>query len=316
MTDPATTTFSSPNFIGQLFMKGNRPNTTLQLLGGTTGYQTTTSTEFAVGVEYEIGDHKTQKAPLEGATAPDASNTAREQSSNVVQIWHETVEVSYTKQAARGQLSGLNIAGQENPVVSELDFQTGVKLEYIARNLNYVLVNGVYQKPAANDAGRKTRGILAATTTNVQAAADAALNKKFLETAMNQLVDAGGIADGDNVICLANTAQLKAINGLYESEFNNTNQTRDVGGIRIRTILTAFGTINFVLEPDMPQDALAFVNFGVMSLVALEVPDKGVLFREALAKTGSGERFQIYGELGLNHGPEYMHAKITGLKTA
>lgn len=316
MTQPATNTFSSPNFMGQLFMKGNRPNTTLQLLGGITGYQTTTSTEFPVGQEYEVGDHKTQKAPVEGANAPDATNTAREQSSNVVQIWHETVEVSYTKEAARGQLSGLNIAGQDNPVVSELDFQTGVKLEYIARNLNWVLVNGVYQKPVDNSAGRKTRGILAATVTNVQAAAGAALDKKMLENATAQLVDAGGIADGDNVICLANTAQLRAINALYESEFNKTNQTRDVGGIRIRTILTAFSAIHFVLEQDMPQDALAFVNFGVMSLVALEVPNKGVLFREALAKTGAGERYQLYGELGLNHGPEYMHAKITGLKTA
>lgn len=314
MTQPSNT-YNTPNFIGQLFMRGNRPNTTLQLLGGITGYQTTKSTEFTTGQTYAIGDHATQVGRLEGAVAPDATSTTREQGSNVVQIWQEKISVTYTKEAASGQLSGLNVAGQDNPVVSELDFQTGAKLEYIARNLNYVLVNGVYQKPVDGTTPRKTRGILSAITTNVQAlTAGTELTKKHFETSMRQLIDAGAIADGDNVICLANTAQMSKINALYESDFNRTSMTREVGGIRIRTILTAFGTVNFVLEQDLPQTTLAFVNFGAMSLVALEVPNKGVLFREELAKTGAAQDYQIYGELGLNHGPEYMHAKIMGLK--
>lgn len=310
-----SSTFNSPNFIGQLFMRGARPNTTLQLVGGITGYQTTTSTEFSTSQNFDVGDHKTDSSRKEGAPAPDASSVTRDQASNVVQIWQEKVSVTYTKQAATGQLSGLNVAGQNNPVVSELDFQTGATLERMARNLNWVLVNGVYQKPVDNTTPRKTRGVLSAITTNVQAlTAGTDLTKKHFERSMQQLIDSGGIADGDNVLCLANTVQLSKINALYESEFNKTSQSRDVGGIRIRTILTAFGTINFVLEQDLPQTVLAFVNFGVMSLVALEVPNKGVLFREALAKTGASEDYQIYGELGLNHGPEYMHAKITGLK--
>lgn len=308
------TTYNLPNFVGQLFMRGNRPNTTLQLLGGVTGYRTTTSTEFACGVDYDVPDHATQGGRVEGAPAPAAGHTTREQARNVVQIWQETVDVSYTREAARGQLSGLNIAGAQNPVVSELDFQTGVRLEYIARNLNWTLVNGGYQKPVDNTLPRRTRGLLSAIVTNSQELTDTALTKKHLEATMAQLVESGGIADGDTVMCMANTAQLKAINALFESEFNKTNQTRDVGGIRVRTILTAFGTINFVLEPDMPQDTLAFANFGAMALTALEIPNKGVLFREELAKTGASQRYQLYGELGLDHGPEWMHAKITGLR--
>lgn len=308
-------TFNSPNFIGQLFMRGNRTNTTLQLLGGITGYRTTTSTEFTTGQDYETPDHKSIIARREGQPAPDATNTSRSQGTNVVQIWQEKVSVSYTRQAARGQLSGLNVAGQENPVVSELDFQTGVKLDYIARNLNWTLVNGVYQKPVDNTTARQTRGLRPAIISNVQAlTAGTALTKKHFETSMRQLIDAGAIADGDNVLCLANTAQMGAINALYESEFNKTAQTRDVGGIRIRTILTAFGTVNFVLEQDLPQTELVFANFGAMSLVALEIPEKGVLFRKKLADVGGGEDYEIYGELGLDHGPEWMHAKITGLK--
>lgn len=313
---PQGTTYNLPNFTGQLFMRGQRPNAILQLIGGLTGYQTTRSTEFTTGQGYDVPDHKSQPAVVEGNNAPEGTNVARGQGTNVVQIFHETLDVSYTRQAASGQLSGLNTTNADNPVVSELDFQTGVRMEYIARQLNWVCINGVYQKPADNTTGRKTRGLLAATVTNVQALAGApALTDAHLETAMQQLVDSGGIADGDSVICLAGTGQMRRINALYKTDFNKTNNTRDVGGVRIRTVLTAFGSINFVLEPDMPAGTLAFANVGAMSLVGLEHPEKGVLYREGLAKTGAADRFQIYGELGLNHGPEHLHAKITGLAT-
>jgi len=36
---------------------------------------------------------------------------------------------------------------------------------------------------------------------------------------------------------------------------------------------------------------------------------------EELAKTGAGTKYQIFGQLGLDHGPEWMHAKITGIST-
>ena len=36
---------------------------------------------------------------------------------------------------------------------------------------------------------------------------------------------------------------------------------------------------------------------------------------EELAKTGAGTKYQIFGQLGLDHGPEWMHAKITGINT-
>lgn len=321
MADTNTTTYELPNYTGQLFQRGQqRPNTTLQLLGGITGYQTTTSTEFAVGQEYDVPDHKASTARLEGGNAPDATGAGRSQTTNVVQIWHETVKVSYTKEAASGQLSGLNTAGQQNPVASELDFQTGVKLEYIARNLNWTLLNSTYNKPANNAAARRTRGLLQAITTNVVSALSGGnpsdITEGMLEQMMQKLVESGGIADGDTVMCLSNTAQLRKVNGIYKTEFNKTDNVREVGGVRIRSVMTAFGRINFVLEPDLPQDQLVFANFGVMTLVALEIPRKGVLFRELLAKVGAGESYQIYGELGLNHGPEYMHGKITGLTTS
>src|SRR5690606_33276296 len=102
------------------------------------------------------------------------------------------------------QLAGLNIGGATNPVVSELDFQTGVKLELIQRNLNWAFINNTYNKPVNNNTARRTRGLLEAITTNVvDDSGGQELSLELLDDAMQLMLSSGGIADGDNVIALA-----------------------------------------------------------------------------------------------------------------
>ena len=43
------------------------------------------------------------------------------------------------------------------------------------------------------------------------------------------------------------------------------------------------------------------------------VPGKGNFFLEPLAKTGAGEKYQLFGQIGLDHGPEWYHGKFTGI---
>ena len=45
------------------------------------------------------------------------------------------------------------------------------------------------------------------------------------------------------------------------------------------------------------------------------MPGKGNFFRELLAKTGAGEKYQIFGQFGLDYANELYHGKITGLAT-
>jgi hypothetical protein len=66
----------------------------------------------------------------------------------------------------------------------------------------------------------------------------------------------------------------------------------------------------------MPNDTLAFVSLEDCAPMFLQIPDKGFLFLEPLAKTGAAENYQIYGEVGLGIGNELKHGKITGLATA
>lgn len=317
MPDTNTTTFELANFVGELFEKGSRPNTFLQLIGGTTGADVSlASTEFPVGQHYSVPSHTTDRARREGQDAPDATGVTRSQVTNVTQIVQEAVVVSYTKQATSQMLSGLNVGGLTNPVRNELDFQTSVTLELIQRNLNWAFVNNSYAKPGNNNSARKTRGILSAITTNVLSdSGDRAISIELMETLLGTMLDNGAIADGENVFMMANTAQIRNINQLFRDDKAKADADRFVGGVRVRTIYTAFGAINLVLEQDMPQDEVAVVNFDAMKVVATPVPGKGVLFREELAKTGANEKYQIYGELGLDHGLEYYHGKITDLST-
>ena len=311
----STTTYLLPNFLGELFEQGRRPNATLQLIGGVGGARNVQSWQFPVGQQYQVPFHALDTSRLEGADAPAHVGTVRAPITNVTQIWQESVIVSYSKQAASQMLAGLGVGGMSDPVTDELDFQTGVKLEFMARNLNWTILNQTFNQPVDNTTARRTRGLLPAITTTVIAngGVPRALALGLFDDAFALLIANGGVADGDNVIALANTAQMRRLNELFRADKLAVDDERFIGGVRVRTVYTTFGVLNFVLDQDMPQDEIALVNFDALQLVATEVPGKGVLFREELAKTGANERYQIYGELGLDHGPEWLHARITDL---
>lgn len=47
----------------------------------------------------------------------------------------------------------------------------------------------------------------------------------------------------------------------------------------------------------------------------VKVDYKGNFFLEQLAKTGAGEKYQLFGQIGLDHGAEWYHGKFTGIST-
>ena len=90
---------------------------------------------------------------------------------------------------------------------------------------------------------------------------------------------------------------------------------RNVNGLAISTLLTPLGEIGLYLGEFLPPGTVGIFNPDVISRVEQPVPNKGNFFMEELAKTGAGTKYQIFGQLGLDHGPEWMHAKITGIST-
>lgn len=390
------TTYNLPNFGGELFELTPSDTPFISAIGGLGGGGNGTSdTEF----EWQTEDLRVagQPAVLEGQDAPTEQNRVRAQVKNVVQIYQETIGVSYTKQAATGRKAGLPNM-EDNPVTDEFNHQTMLMLKQIGRDVDYTSINGVYQLPSDNTTARKSRGLLPAIATNIVDAAAAVtatgaaaaatdlitlaahglsigdtveftsvgaatplvvgvpyyvaasgfttgvfkvtltkggtavditvdgtviwekgvvLSKLIVDNTMQMAYDNGGISDSASATLLCNSAQRRAVTTAYLGSGAGNYVTKElagnVGGVRVDRIDTDFGTINILMDRQMPQNKLAVVSMEQLRLVFLDVPAKGHLFVEPLAKTGAKDRAQIYGEIGLAYGNERAHAKILNL---
>ena len=157
------TTYNLPNYTGVLHALSPAATPFFSAIGGLNGGGQTTSTEF----EWSTYDLRNpgQRTKVEGATAPTAEARVRANVTNVTQIHQEKVSTSYSKQAARGQKAGSNNDKASN-VLSERDWQIEQALKQMILDVEWSFLNGTYAKPATNADARKTRGLIAAITTN------------------------------------------------------------------------------------------------------------------------------------------------------
>jgi hypothetical protein len=150
---------------------------------------------------------------VEGATAPTAEERVRANVRNVCQIHQEKVSVSYTKQAATGQVTTPSSApytgvNGSNPVGNELNWQVQQALKAVALDVNWSFINGQYNLPTDNSAARKTRGILAAITTNKIAKGTTVTGAS---SATDTITSTGhGLVDGDKIV-FTNTSTATGI---------------------------------------------------------------------------------------------------------
>ncbi|MGW8988715.1 SU10 major capsid protein [Streptomyces zhihengii] len=311
------TSYNLPNYTGILHQLTPSDTPFFSAIGGLTGGGQTNSIEF----EWQTFDLRAaaQDPALEGADAPTEENRVRANVSNLVQIHHETVGVSYTKLAATQAKAGINNA-EQNPVTNELDWQVEQMLKQMVRDIEFSFIQGTYQKPADNTTPRKTRGLLAAITTNViavDAGAGAAgpLTEDMVLDLLQSVWDNGGIQESDTATLMANSFQKRQLTKLFITDKNYQEGSRTVGGVRVQTIETDFGTLNIMLDRHMPASSLAVVSLEQCMPVYQEIPGKGHFFAEPLARTGAKDRTQLYGEVGLNYGNQRCHGKITNLTT-
>lgn len=316
------TSFDLPNYVGDLFRMREQPNNFLRLIGGLAGsVRLVAATEFPMGVEYEIPDGA-QQSKLEGA-APTAQEIGTTQSTNVIQIFQEAVELTYTRQSSSQLIGGLaiNPAGAGQPLLQPgtLEWQIDRRLEKIQNDMNWNFLRGVYQKPADNTTGRQTRGVLGAITTNaVDAGTAAPLTKDIVNTAIKTMLDNKSIALGGELFAVCDSFQYQKLAALYEGA-TTLPESRSVAGVAVRTIITTFGVLHLVWEPMMPAGQILLLNPSKVRPVAMPIvadgQNKGVLFAEPLGKTKASDTYQVYGEWGIDYSHEYWHGKITDLAT-
>lgn len=305
------TSFGVLNYSGMLFNKGNTRCPLSSIIGGRA--KTTNHVEFVTGQEYTTAGG-TQPAISETAslTAPEATVVTRTQKTNVTQIFHESVGISYAKQSNMGTLSGINIANQQENPMNELDFQVAAKMQKVNRDIEFTFVQGEYNKATTDATVNKTRGLTEAIESNVIAMASKPLGLWNIADGVKKVYEANAPQDGLVLWCDATTMfQINA--DAVQNGLTVIPAAREINGIKLSSVVTPLGVVYLYLGEFLPKGTALLLNLDVISPVYQPVPGKGNFFLEQLAKTGAGEQYQLFGQIGLDHGPEWYHAKFTGI---
>lgn len=314
----AATVWNCPNYTGELYLIGANKTPFLNMIGGLAGGRVRTVGDFQFPLAQPWAlENPSQPAITETAslTAPTALTYVRGQDVNTCQIWQRRVSVSYAKQSVTGQVTadattGLIDIGDNQPVQNEKDFQINAHMRQIAVDVDYTFLNGTYQQATAANVAARTRGIITGATTNTVAAGSAQLDKTLIDTLLRTMANNGAEFLSPVIFCGA--YQKQRISNIY----GYAPEDRNIGGVNIKQIETDFAVLGIVWAPNVPAATLLVADVAFCQPVFLPVPGKGVLFYEELSKTGASEDGQIYGQVGLDYGPEEMHGTITGLATS
>lgn len=314
MADQFATSFGVLNYSGMLFNRGNTRTPLSSAIGSRA--KTTNHVEFVIGQEYTGGGNGSQPEISEGASlmAPEASVATRTQSTNVTQIFMESVGISYAKQSNMGTISGINIANQSANPVNELDFQVAVKMQKVARDIEYTFINGEYNKASSDSTVNKTRGLVSAITSNVTAMGNKPLGLWDVAEMLKKVYESN--APTQNLVLWCDAITMFQINAdAVNNGLTVIPASREVNGINLSSVVTPLGVVYLYLGECLPAGTALLLNLDVINPVYQPVPGKGNFFLEPLAKTGAGEKFQLFGQMGLDHGPEWYHGKFTGIAT-
>lgn len=310
--------YDLPDYVGELF--GLMPDNTpfLSMAGGLNSGRFIASREFT----WQVDDAEASSAGdtvVENAT-PTASANPRQQVKNVVEIHQEAVEFGYTAQAVIEQLASdsARILGDQ-PVKSPMQYEIDKKIGKVKRDVERSFLNGSLVNPSDNNTARETQGIMGAISTHlrdytsesdssIREAINALLVGMFEPTYEADVAPAAN-EDGNFVLFCGGAIKVQISN-----DYTNTGllapRDRTIGGVAVDTLVTDFGTISIVLDRYMVSDEILLADMSVVKPVLLPIPNKGVFFLEPLAKDGATDKAQLYGEIGLQYGPESFHGRI------
>lgn len=305
--------FNLPNYHGRLISLSPEDTPFLSMAGGLTGGKKTSNEQFEWQT-YDLRDAANDRQRVEGANAPTVDERVRANVTNIVEIHQEAVEVSYSRLAAVHQYAGVNNGDADNPVTDELAFQVDAAIRAKKLDINRGFLRNTKVIPTDNTTARVTQGILGAVTTNVVAKTGTpTLTASDVIGLLQTIWAAGGISQQETATLFCNGSLKRWVTKLFITDKGYAEGTRNVGGVHCDTIQTDFGVLNVVLERQMPTDTLLVASMEECAPVFREIPGKGFLFVEPLAKVGAADKAQLYGELGLEYGNQLKHGKITGL---
>jgi len=310
-----TTYHNSLNLTGVLYLAGQNHTPLLTMMGGISGMNvwTTPSIEFSVGQSLDVGS-ASQPSISENAslTAPTATTYTRGQTTNTVQIFQETIALSDIAQA-----KGVGVVQADSTLLhspsgallneSPMEFQLQSTMRKMAKNLEFTMLQGVYQKAVDANTAAQSRGLLEASSVTAINASGSPLTTQMFDQLIGDMRGNGAIFEVPVVIV---NARLKsALSYLYGYQ----PQAYDVGGVNIESILTDHGQVGVVYDFQMPTDQLLVAEMSVLRLMAMPKMGYPPVYIEPLGKQGMADSWQVAAVLGLDHGPSQYHGKITNL---
>lgn len=306
------------NVTGVLFNKTKVDTPLFNMIGRTSQ----ASRVFITGAEFDTGYPASVAAGISetaSLTAPNPEYWARTNASNVTQIFQRSVAVSYRKMANSADLNAYGegtaqpaLVGNTNNVPNELAFQIANCMDSIRLDIENVLINGTFQdSQGAAGVADQTRGLIEAITTNTAAASGAELSFEIIYDTAQKILLSGSPFGLESYITVLNYEQFKQLQKVVADQ--GLKISPESAGVNVTSIITPFGVMRFMPHRFMPNGTMITVCVPVLRNMMQETPGKGNFFFEPLAKTGAADKGQIFGMWGLDHGPEWMHAKVTGL---
>lgn len=310
--------FDRDNFLGAMYAITPTEKPLSAMIGSLTGGGAPTGAKVFTWQTYDLAS-AAQPSHLENV-APTTDFRTRSEVSNVVQIYKYAVSVGYTAQAVNmqagqgvtgGSPEASPIFGSDQPVNDELAFQLMLQTERAGLDFEYTCLQGAYANPSDNLSARQSRGLFTAITTNAVVAGGAAFNPgTHLDTLLRTMFNNGAPMRMPVLMC--NSFQKVAISGAYAY----APEDRNVGGVNIQVIETDFARLGVVLNRHVPQANIGVFDLSVIRPRYLVRPNAQPFGVEPLAKTKDSDDYMMYGEFGLEYGPERWHGEITGLATS
>ena len=326
------------NFTGELFKITPHRTPLLSASGGLTGGKAINSTYF----QFQTVDNAVVSSVTPGSEggAPNFNGRSRSAVQGVLEIFHEAVQITFTAQAAYGEIVPFDLASSyknsidklalegTNPVNDEMAAQLELVLELVAKKAEFQAFNGAFSDGTSST--RQMRGLdehCSLTGGNIYfndangdgSGADQKIHWDTVAGAMKKLYDAGAPLR-EPVLFISPQMLLDLNKELVNPTVSGAltggilPRDRNVGGVDIDTIVTPFGAMGLALSDYLPSNKAFIVDMAFVTPVFLNVPGKGTVFIRDLDQ-GDNARMgkAVYMEMGYDFGPPQYHCEIADI---
>jgi hypothetical protein len=250
-----------------------------------------------------------QAGVVEGGT-PTSRNNINTQEYNVLQIFQEGFELTYSANSTGTLQSGsaatlINATGI-GAMPTRKTKQVSSAIFALQKAINYQMHRGTRSMPANNSSARVMGGsaTLAGWTKDCETAAlTDSLLKNFLRDGW---LTYGALRGAGPYVCFCDSYFKDYIFTLYGT--NRILPSSTIANIKVDVIDTSYGQIAFVLDPDMHTYSGEIIDLSEWALYGMPTIDpatggsKGIFFLEEMARTAAKQQWQIYGEISTMFG--------------